>query len=881
VFLVLYYEMEDLSLTIPKDEPDNGPDHDQKLSIPEYNSDHSGKTSARETSARETPRESLTRETTTPRETTLKESEAGDPSSRRLSSSLEASISTSQSTPASLSAGGGDDKSKLAPKVSFKARKQTYKIQKKKVAKELSTAIKDKSVTILSSWLKIRGTLKSWAKYWCVVKPEVIIVYKSDKHHHWVGTVLINNLEMIERPSSKEGFCFKIFQPYGQSIWATKGPKGELAGALVQPMPKDHLIFRAPNEEIGRCWLDALEVAQRSSLINAAEKIQSDIYGGGQEQKIENPHLEENEHVYDDGFVGGDKSDYSSGDDLREEEEEAYVACAGHDEVVEETPYTTPVGEEEFGESGETTEEMEEENKSILWALLKQVRPGMDLSKVTLPTFILEPRSFLDKLADYYYHSDYLAVAGNEENPYLRIKQIVKWYISGFYKKPKGLKKPYNPIIGEVFRCMWPNDENSSRTFFIGEQVSHHPPVSAFYCSNRKDGYVIGGSILAKSKFYGNSSSAILDGVASVSLLKNGEDYSVTMPYAHVKGILIGSLTAEYGGVVNIKCEKTGYNAEIEFKLKPFWKKSGESNYISGKIRMGNDVLSKIEGRWDSEIFITEYSKTNRSGEEVLPELFFAPTPDVKKSRLKRFNVDIESQEEHESEYLWRHVSAAIKNADQLAATNEKLVLENNQRKLHKDLKEANEEWVPRYFERDLDSSAEHAWVYKYKDLRPWDLQADLMQFEDKGVIKTQTKHRVPLVKRSSSSPNILNTIPLSISDKGKPGRLPSIQEPVDSDTGSRRASYDRNSMCSTRSEDERNDVDSPRIEVEIITRQMKEFHNEQKETVKQLTTLRLELRRFNEKLTNNNNESFLNLRDIIIVLFVIFIQYFLQKFFL
>ena len=28
---------------------------------------------------------------------------------------------------------------------------------------------------------QIRGTLKSWAKYWCVVKPGIIIVYKSDK----------------------------------------------------------------------------------------------------------------------------------------------------------------------------------------------------------------------------------------------------------------------------------------------------------------------------------------------------------------------------------------------------------------------------------------------------------------------------------------------------------------------------------------------------------------------------------------------------------------------------------------------------------------------------------------------------------------------------
>ena len=27
--------------------------------------------------------------------------------------------------------------------------------------------------------------------------------------------------------------------------------------------------------------------------------------------------------------------------------------------------------------------------------------------------------------------------AAAEENPYLRIKQIVQWYLSGFYKKPK------------------------------------------------------------------------------------------------------------------------------------------------------------------------------------------------------------------------------------------------------------------------------------------------------------------------------------------------------------------------------------------------------------------------------------------------------------
>jgi oxysterol-binding protein-related protein 8 len=54
------------------------------------------------------------------------------------------------------------------------------------------------------------------------------------------------------------------------------------------------------------------------------------------------------------------------------------------------------------------TEEVGEENKSLIFCLVKQVRPGMDLSKVILPTFILEPRSFLEKLSDFYYHSDLL-----------------------------------------------------------------------------------------------------------------------------------------------------------------------------------------------------------------------------------------------------------------------------------------------------------------------------------------------------------------------------------------------------------------------------------------------------------------------------------------
>lgn len=141
---------------------------------------------------------------------------------------------------------------------------------------------------------------------------------------------------------------------------------------------------------------------------------------------------------------------------------------------------------EEFGSVGDQTEEVADENKSLLWSLLKQLRPGMDLSKVVLPTFILEPRSFLEKLSDYYYHVDILSQAGKHDDPFQRMKLVTQWYLSGFYKKPKGLKKPYNPIIGETFRCFWYHPDTDSRTFYIAEQVSHHP-VSSVPNDNSSD----------------------------------------------------------------------------------------------------------------------------------------------------------------------------------------------------------------------------------------------------------------------------------------------------------------------------------------------------------------------------------------------------------
>uniref|UniRef100_A0A8C1ICF5 Oxysterol-binding protein n=1 Tax=Cyprinus carpio TaxID=7962 RepID=A0A8C1ICF5_CYPCA len=657
---------------------------------------------------------------------------------------------------------------KLTKKESLKVQKKNYREEKKRATKELLSTITDPSVIVMADWLKIRGTLKSWTKLWCVLKPGVLLIYKTNKNGQWVGTVLLNACELIERPSKKDGFCFKLFHPLEQSIWAVKGPKGEAVGAMTQPLPSSHLIFRAASESDGRCWMDALELALKCSSLLKRTMIRE----GREEttQTAEHSHINfysllrahnmqfNDSDQFKDPDLYSDKSDREneqeqeewdnevmekseeSDSDTSERQEDSYLDLDPN-EALRETSYIEQ-SHEELGEAGEEsqTETVSEENKSLIWTLLKQVRPGMDLSKVVLPTFILEPRSFLDKLSDYYYHADFLSEAAVEENAYNRMKKVVKWYISGFYKKPKGLKKPYNPIIGETFRCLWIHSKTNSKTFYIAEQVSHHPPVSAFYVSNRKDGFCLSGSILAKSKFYGNSLSAILDGEARLSFLKRGEDYVMNLPYAHCKGILYGTMTLELGGQVSIACEKTGYSAQLEFRLKPFLGSSDIVNQISGKIKLGKEVLATLEGHWDSEVFIND----KKTGEM---ETFWNPTPELRQNRLIRCTVPPEEQSEFESERLWQHVTRAINNKDQTEATNEKFILEEVQRKAARERKAKCEEWTPALFEQDPVTGE---WHYRYADTRPWDPLNDLIQFEKDGCIQTKVRHRTPMVRSAS-----------------------------------------------------------------------------------------------------------------------------------
>ncbi|XP_033174684.1 oxysterol-binding protein-related protein 8 isoform X4 [Bombus vosnesenskii] len=638
------------------------------------------------------------------------------------------------------------DSCKLTRKESYKAQRKNYRMEKKRVANELLSSFKDPTVIVMSDWLKVRGTLKSWTKLWCILKPGLLLLYKSPKtkSNHWVGTVLLNTCQVIERPSKKDGFCFKLFHPLEQSIWAPRGPEKEAIGAVVQPLPTSYLIFRAPSQAAGKCWLDALELSLRcSSLIVRSTSalpraLPHDTTTTHETQWSEADYEKHfDEHDLDD--ISQPENGVAADAEISASDSESEgSAKEDQQETINETLYVANE-QEVLGAAGEVVTELQEEQKSLIWFLMKQVRPGMDLSKVVLPTFILEPRSFLEKLADSYYHADLLSQAVVEDDAFTRMKGVVKWYLSGFYKKPQGLKKPYNPLLGETFRCYWQHS-NGSRTFYIAEQLSHHPPISGFYVTNRQDGFTISATIIAKSKFYGNSTSAVLDGVAILTMLPRGEDYTMTIPYAHCKGILMGTLSMELGGKVHINCEKTGYHTELEFKLKPFLGGAEQMNQVTGGIRLGKETLAIISGYWDGQILITD----KRTGQE---SVFFNPTPEIRKKRLKKYTVPLEHQGPWESEKLWYDVTQAINGDDQVAATDAKTQLEEAQRERAKERKLKGQEWIPKHFVQDIITGN---WVYRHADVRPWDPRNDVVQYEQDYIVRTKTRHKTPIMRTGS-----------------------------------------------------------------------------------------------------------------------------------
>ncbi|XP_053265575.1 oxysterol-binding protein-related protein 10 isoform X3 [Podarcis raffonei] len=362
-----------------------------------------------------------------------------------------------------------------------------------------------------------------------------------------------------------------------------------------------------------------------------------------------------------------------------------------------------------------------EDQRSVILHLISQLKLGMDLTRVVLPTFILEKRSLLEMYANFLAHPDLFLTVSSGSTPEERIIYFVEYYLTAFHEGRKGAvaKKPYNPIIGETFHCSWdvPKDKvKQSRTNspspspkgkapsppppenyklrFVAEQVSHHPPVSCFYCECKEKKMCANVHVWTKSKFMGMSIGVSMVGEGILYLLEHGEEYVFTLPCAYARSILTVPWV-ELGGKVSILCAKSGYSATVTFHTKPFY--GGKVHRVTAEVKHNptNTIVCKAQGEWNGTL---EFTYSN--GETKIIDTTKLPI-------IRKKIRPIAKQGPFESRHLWQHVTNALREGNISAATDHKQLLEERQRVEERQRAISNTVWKPKYFIKEGEG-----WIY-------------------------------------------------------------------------------------------------------------------------------------------------------------------------
>lgn len=227
-----------------------------------------------------------------------------------------------------------------------------------------------------------------------------------------------------------------------------------------------------------------------------------------------------------------------------------------------------------------------------VWSILRKCI-GLELSKITMPIAFNEPLSFLQRITEYMEHVHLIHRASCQPQPLERMQSVAAFAVSAVASQWERTGKPFNPLLGETYELV--REDLGFR--FISEQVSHHPPVSAFHSEGLQHDFLFHGSIYPKLRFWGKSVEAEPRGTITLELLRHQEAYTWTNPTCCVHNVIIGKLWIEQYGTVEILNHRTGDKCVLHFKPCGLFGK--ELHKVEGYIQDKNKKkLFMIYGKW-------------------------------------------------------------------------------------------------------------------------------------------------------------------------------------------------------------------------------------------------------------------------------------------
>ncbi|KAG9217749.1 hypothetical protein CCMSSC00406_0003562 [Pleurotus cornucopiae] len=309
-----------------------------------------------------------------------------------------------------------------------------------------------------------------------------------------------------------------------------------------------------------------------------------------------------------------------------------------------------------------------------------------DLSSMTAPPFILSPVSLTEFPAYWCERPELFAAIADAKSDEDRALAVLKWFIStlkGQYTSRNDTmgseKKPLNPVLGELFYGMWPDKGGRGQTDLLVEQVSHHPPITAYVIENKAKGLKLVGHNAQKTSFSGGSiivkqiGHAILTvknlSASSASGSPPVTEYLITLPRLRIDGLWYGSPYIEL-------CETSyivggGFVSTVEYKGKGYF--SGKSHSFKATVSPAPGAPGRehvIEGLWHTTSkFVKggvsgkgDFHDVNGPKEEVTVVAGGGGGDGVPEGEMGEF----------ETRKLWKLVAKGIREGDFESASREK-----------------------------------------------------------------------------------------------------------------------------------------------------------------------------------------------------------------
>uniref|UniRef100_A0A0R3RYC0 Oxysterol-binding protein n=1 Tax=Elaeophora elaphi TaxID=1147741 RepID=A0A0R3RYC0_9BILA len=253
---------------------------------------------------------------------------------------------------------------------------------------------------------------------------------------------------------------------------------------------------------------------------------------------------------------------------------------------------------------------MVSKNEISVWSVLKKCM-GKDLTRISIPIIFNEPLSFLQRLAEYMEYAELLGKADKCVDASERFEYVAAFIVSSLSCNYMRLSKPFNPLWFETYE-LDRSEENGYR--FIAEQVSHHPPKSAFHAESKS--YEFDGIVSPRLKFWGTCIEVQPSGNFQLKFLNHNEIYTWKTLNVTVHNIVMGQMYIQLEGHLHIQCN-TGLECKLSFKNSDSGP-SRQSAFFQGFISKQEKALRAIYGNWTTFLATCEIANFERRYDDWL-----------------------------------------------------------------------------------------------------------------------------------------------------------------------------------------------------------------------------------------------------------------------